>query len=148
MNIYMIYAPFLLLCVFCLCLSVFADFIFTSSSTCNWKMLRGHVAERSLQRRPKMTQQRQGMRPKKYTKTLRWRSIRTGPDRSHHGLPVVGGARPCVPWAARVFPFSRDFSFSCVFFCYFAFIIWCIWTFFPIPNSLPSTLLSSPLALE
>ena len=35
MNIYTIYAPFLLLCVFCLCLSVFTDFWFTSLITCN-----------------------------------------------------------------------------------------------------------------
>jgi len=64
MNIYTIYASFLLLCGFCLCMSVFADFIFISSSTCNWKMLRGHVDQRSLQRRPKITQHRQNPWPK------------------------------------------------------------------------------------
>ena len=122
MNIYMIYAPFLLLCVFCLCLSVFADFIFTSSSMCNWKMLKGLEDQAKLQRRLKVTQHRQNSLPKskhqKKTKRNEAEEIRTGPDRPHHGLPcgpprpLVGGARSCVrggtavrPSVVWVFPF-------------------------------------------
>ena len=137
MNIYTIYAPFLLLYVFCLCLSVFADFIFTSSSTCNWKMLRGHVDQGSLQRRPKMTQQRQNPQPKlKHQRSTKrsgvgadgpgWTDPTTGylwgPPR-----PMLGGARSCVlgatavrpvlpgilPFSSRLFVFLRVFALFC-----------------------------------
>ena len=132
MNIYTIYAPFLLFCVFCLCLSVFADFIFTGSSTCNWKLLRGHVDQRSLQRRPKMTQHRQNPQPKvKHQRSTK----RSGAGKDGAGWtnptmgcpwgppwPVVGGARPCTPGACGLCLFFRVSSFSGGF-CRFAFII-------------------------
>ena len=101
----------------------FRFFIFTSSSTCNWKMLRGHVDQGSLQRRPKMTQQRQNLRPKmKHQRSTKHSGARAngpgwidpttgcpwGPPR-----PVVGGARPCAPGACGFFRFlSQLFVFG------------------------------------
>jgi len=156
MNIYTIYAPFLLLCVFCLCLSVFADFIFTSSRTCNWKMLRGHVDQESLQRRSQMTQHRQNPRPKlKHQRSTKcsgpgangpgWTDPTMGYPWAHHNPWREVHDRACL--GSRGFSvFFRDSLFSNGF-CRFAFIIWCIWTLWGWIQP-HSTLLSSPLALE
>jgi len=147
MNIYVICAPVSLITLVLASSSFDCRFTWVEPSNSRKNEVEGHVDQRGLQRRPKITRDRQKLRPKSKHKRSPKRSVRQATGLGQSAAATVYPWGPPRPWwwdawscpchalprvafcCARFrFSFVWLFVFSLVF-CCFALLCWWTWTF-------------------